>query len=149
MRNWTNNVFACATFNVGERTVTVKHTDHLNLAYGWCAITPIGNYDPKRSGQIVLWELRMVIEFPPLSCGLIPSAIVSHSNLGIQKGETRHSFTQYSAGGLFRWVAAGYQTLKSLCAKGGRLAESGEEHWKRGIGLLSTWEELQAMWKSI
>ncbi|TFK81527.1 hypothetical protein K466DRAFT_501975 [Polyporus arcularius HHB13444] len=148
-RNWPNNVFACATFNVGSRTTTVKHTDHLNLSYGWCVITAIGNYDPTRGGHAVLWELRMVIEFPPLRSILIPSAVVSHSNTDIADGEVRYSLTQYSAGGLFRWVAAGHQTLKSLRAKGGRLTESGEEHWKRGVGLLSMWDELQAWWRSL
>ncbi len=91
----------------------------------------------------------MVIEFPPLSNALIPSSIVSHSNLDIEDGEIRHSFTQYSAGGLFRWVAAGYRTLKTMRAKGGQLPETGEDHWKRGISLLSTWDELKAYWSSV
>ncbi len=142
-------MFACTTFNVGSRTVTGKHTDHLNIAYGWCVITSIGTYNPQRGGQAVLWELRMVIEFPPLASILIPSGIVSHSNIDIEDGEVRYSMTQYSAGGLFRWVAAGHQTLKTLRAKGGRLSESGEDLWKRGIGLLSKWDELQAWWRSL
>ncbi|KAJ7727870.1 hypothetical protein B0H14DRAFT_3169419 [Mycena olivaceomarginata] len=40
----------------------------------------------------------------------IPSAIVRHSNVPIQSHETRSSFTQYTAGGLFRWVRNGFMT---------------------------------------
>ncbi|KIY61385.1 hypothetical protein CYLTODRAFT_447726 [Cylindrobasidium torrendii FP15055 ss-10] len=38
----------------------------------------------------------------------IPSALITHYNLPIAPGETRYSITQYSAGGLFRWVNNGF-----------------------------------------
>ncbi|KAF4586922.1 hypothetical protein EYR40_010939 [Pleurotus pulmonarius] len=44
---------------------------------------------------------------PPGATLLIPSALVQHSNLPIQNGERQYSMTQYSAGGLFRWVRNG------------------------------------------
>ncbi len=142
-RNFHHNVFACATFNVGPNTMTHKHLDFLNLPYGMCAVTPLGNYDHTRGGHIVLWELRMIIEFPPMCSGLIPSGVISHSNIAIQPGETRHSFTQYSAGGLFRWRAAGYQTLKNLRKGGGELPGSGHERWKSGVEMWSKWEDIK------
>jgi len=40
--------------------------------------------------------------------------MVTHSNTPIQKGETRSSFTQYTAGGIIRWVDYGFQTAKDF-----------------------------------
>lgn len=139
-----NNVFAAATFNVGPRTVTRRHRDHLNLAYGPCAITAFGTYNPKTGGHIVLHNLRLIIEFPPMATIIIPSAIVDHSNIGIADGERRYSFTQYSAAGLFRWVDCGYQSKKSMEASGGSLPFSGREYWEIGVGRLSRWKDIQA-----
>lgn len=77
-----------------------------------CAITALGDYDPKLGGHLVLWDLKLVIEFPPGSTILIPSTSVRHSNVSIRQGETRHSFTQYAAGGLFCWVEHAFQMEK-------------------------------------
>jgi hypothetical protein len=70
------SVFAAATFNFGPATVTFPHTDTLNLVWGWCAITALGAFDPQRGGHLVLWDLCLVIQFPPGSTILIPSAIL-------------------------------------------------------------------------
>lgn len=51
-----------------------------------------------------------MIEFPPGSTILLPSSVVTHSNTPIQPGETRYSFTQFTAGGTIRWVDYGFQT---------------------------------------
>ncbi|KAK6996785.1 hypothetical protein R3P38DRAFT_2565380, partial [Favolaschia claudopus] len=99
-----DSVFAAATFNFGPNTITNPHVDTLNLAWGWCTITALGPFDPTRGGHLVLWDLGLVIRFPPGSTILIPSAILRHSNVPIQEGERRYSFTQFSAAGLFRWV---------------------------------------------
>lgn len=54
-----------------------------------------------KGGQLVLWEMCLVIEFPSGSCVLIPSATVTHSNIPVAPGGFRTSFTQYAPGGLF------------------------------------------------
>ncbi|KAH9857331.1 hypothetical protein C2E23DRAFT_721296, partial [Lenzites betulinus] len=55
----------------------------------------------------------------------------------------RYSFTQYSAGGLFRWVESGHRPVKSLPRMKSKEAEAlGMDRWERGIGLLSFWSEL-------
>lgn len=61
---------------------------------------------------MVLWDLQLVIEFPPGASILIPSAAIYHSNTSINPEERRYSFTQFSAGGLFRWVDNGFRTMK-------------------------------------
>lgn len=89
-----------------------------------------------------------MIEFPPGSTIIIPSAALRHSNAAIQQGETRYSFTQYTAGGLFRWVDQGYQTAYSYTTKLSKVqkakeAARGEERWVMGVGLFSTLNSLQ------
>ena len=90
------------------------HVDTGNKANGLCAITALGQFDPKRGGHLVLAQLGLVIEFPPGATILIPSATVAHGNTPIQEGETRQSVTQYAAGGLFRWVRFGFRNEKAL-----------------------------------
>lgn len=147
-RNFFNSVFACCTFNLGPFTVCFDHTDSGNLPFGWCAITALGNFDFKRGGHLVLWDLHLVIEFPPGSTILIPSASLRHGNTSIQTGETRYLFTQYTAGGLFRWVEQGFQKTSEWykgLSKEERSAEGkrGEERWAKGLGLFSKLSSLQ------
>ncbi|KAJ3004272.1 hypothetical protein NUW54_g4889 [Trametes sanguinea] len=108
----------------------------------WCAITAFGTFDPQCSGHLVLWELRMVIEFPPGSTILISSAILTHSNTDLAPNERRYSLTQYTAGGLFRWVACGFQSARSAGKSTQDLSEGGQERWREGIQLMSHWSEL-------
>ncbi|KAI0366148.1 hypothetical protein BV20DRAFT_952880 [Pilatotrama ljubarskyi] len=143
--NFKKNVFGSATFNLGPRVVTYVHTDHLNLPAGWCAITAIGRFDPTKGGHLLLWDLGLMVEFPPGALVLIPSAILRHSNTTVRPHERRYSFTQYSAGGLFRWVECGFKTQSTFYAEGSEYALSGAQRWTRDVGLWSTWDELRAM----
>ncbi|KAJ7834833.1 hypothetical protein B0H13DRAFT_1913881 [Mycena leptocephala] len=111
------SVFAAATFNFGPWTITLPHLDFANLAWGWCAVTALGNFDPDKGGHLILWDLRIVIHFPPGSSILLPSAILRHSNVSIQQGETRYSFTQYTAQAFFVMCKTdSAQTSKSISA---------------------------------
>ncbi|KAG1721933.1 uncharacterized protein EDB91DRAFT_1256278 [Suillus paluster] len=103
-------VFPAATFNFGPTVVTLDHTDNLNFASGMCSITALGDYDPTMGGHLILFDLGLIVQFPPGSTIIIPSAILRHGNVPIASGEKRQSFTQYFAGGLIRWVDYGFQT---------------------------------------
>ncbi|KAJ3729630.1 hypothetical protein C8R42DRAFT_570002, partial [Lentinula raphanica] len=92
-KNFPSTVFAAAAFNLGGKVWTFKHCDSLNWPFGWCAITALGEFDPTRSGQLILWELKLVIDFPAAATVLIPSAVITHSNTPIAVGDTRMSFT--------------------------------------------------------
>ena len=109
-----NSVFAAATFNFGPNVRTYRHRDFNNFAYGWCAITALGDFDSRAGGHLVLWEAKKIIQFPAGSTIFIPSALITHSNIPISPGESRQSFTQYTAGGVFRFIACGFQTKSSL-----------------------------------
>ncbi|KAF9471714.1 hypothetical protein BDN70DRAFT_761742, partial [Pholiota conissans] len=109
------SIFPACTFNLGPTTATHDHRDSANVASGICAITALGNFDPTLGGHLILFDLKLVIEFPPGSTVLIPSALFKHGNTPIVgEGVSRMSFTQYCAGGLFRWVRYGFQTVKAV-----------------------------------
>ncbi|KAJ7120517.1 hypothetical protein C8R43DRAFT_1136893 [Mycena crocata] len=145
--NFVCSVFAACTFNFGPRAVTAPHIDFANLAWGWCVITALGLFDPDLGGHLILWDLRLVIRFPPGSTILLPSALIRHSNVPIREHEHRSSFVQYTAGGLFRWVRNGFQTDESfeLSASAEELAAREEEkqtRWKRGMEMFSVIDDL-------
>ncbi|KAJ7467365.1 hypothetical protein B0H11DRAFT_1732801 [Mycena galericulata] len=148
--NFLNSVFPAATFNCGPDAVTFDHLDHLNLSHGMCGITCTGDFDSKRGGHIHLKQLGLIIEFPSGASILIPSGLLHHGNTPIQPSETRHSFTQYAAGGLFRWAAYGFQSAKSLLAtRGGKEAKEVFDgvpgsRWGWALGLFSKHEELDS-----
>ncbi|KAL0572063.1 hypothetical protein V5O48_009902 [Marasmius crinis-equi] len=112
--NFNGSVFACATVNFGPQTCTFKHRDVQNLPHGWCAVTAMGSFDYRKGGHLVLWDLGVALEFPPGSTILLPSATLLHSNIPVGPNETRTSYTQYSAGPLFRWVKYGGRNLGQL-----------------------------------
>ncbi|KAK7022490.1 hypothetical protein R3P38DRAFT_3317680 [Favolaschia claudopus] len=148
-RPFLNGIFSACTFNLGPQTCALGHRDFNNLAYGWCAITAFGDYDYRKGGHLVLWDCKLIIEFPPGCTILIPSAAMYHSNIPIAEGERRYSFTQYTAGGLFRWVEHGFMTeeayMKRLTRQGRREEKAlGLERAEIGAGLFSTLSDLLA-----
>ncbi|KJA21981.1 hypothetical protein HYPSUDRAFT_139683, partial [Hypholoma sublateritium FD-334 SS-4] len=141
------SVFPTAAFNVGPNVWTYKHRDTQNLPYGWCAIHALGSFDPTKGGHLILWEPRLIIEFPPGALIFIPSAVITHSNVPISEGETRSSFTQYAPGGLFRFVDAKLHLMKDLATKDPehyqKMLDDQPYRWRRGLGLLSTIDEIR------
>ena len=140
-------MFPCRTFNFGKQTVTLPHVDTKNLAQGWCSITPLGRFNHKQGGHLVLWDFGLVIDFPPGSTILIPSSLFVHSNTPIQEEETRSSIVQYAAGGLVRWVNRGFQSDKDWMAKASaedqqRDQEEQKLRWVKAAGMYTKVEEL-------
>ncbi|KAK7026662.1 hypothetical protein VNI00_015535 [Paramarasmius palmivorus] len=145
-RNAQISVFAAFTVNFGPQTVCYPHLDLKNLAYGWCAITALGDYDWHAGSHLVLWDLKLIIEFPPGTSIFIPSALVTHSNTAIAPSERRYSFTMYSAGGLFRWVEHGFISEKvyNSTLNKAEATLAGKERWASGFALFSTLADLKA-----
>lgn len=117
------------------------------MAFGWCAVTALGQFDSQKGGHLILWELGLVIEFPAGSTIFLPSAVVSHSNVPVAQDETRYSFTQYAAGGLFQWVESGFQTLKSQkkslpSEQRMDFENKNKERWNMGLGLFRSSNKL-------
>ncbi len=136
-----NSIFTAVTYNLGPQVVCFPHVDFANLPFGFCAITAIGDFDPSKGGYCVLWDCKLVIEFPPGSTILILSAVLAHSNVKVVAHETCSSFAQYCAGALFRWVDHNFQAVASYHASLSEeeleeLDSSNEGRWKLGLGLL-------------
>ncbi|KAF6742084.1 hypothetical protein DFP72DRAFT_831596 [Ephemerocybe angulata] len=146
--NFKNSIFPACSFNCSPESVSIDHYDFGNLSYGFCALTALGNFDWKRGGHLILFELKLVIEFPPGTTCVIPSAAIRHGNTPIQPGEERMSIAQYASGGLFRWVAYGCTTGKVLSkTPAGRKAKANadgavEQRWVEGLNLYSTTKSL-------
>ncbi|KAK7064876.1 hypothetical protein R3P38DRAFT_2491182, partial [Favolaschia claudopus] len=141
------SVFSTATLNFGPATITLPHIDFRNLAWGWCSITALGDYDPDFGGHLVLWDLKLVIRFPPGSTILIPSAILRHSNTNIRAHEFRFSFTQYTPAAIFRWAYNGFRTDKDVdgskstsAAEHEQRRRDKERRWKEGIKMYKKWD---------
>lgn len=88
----------------------------------------------------------MVIEFPAGSTILIPSATLTHSNTPVRDGETRLSFTQFCAGGIFRYVDNGFRTEEEFEQQDpegfSKMMQLKKVRWKMGLGLLSKIDDL-------
>ncbi|KAJ7233790.1 hypothetical protein C8J57DRAFT_1439611 [Mycena rebaudengoi] len=126
-------------------TVTYPHIDFANLGWGWCAITALGNYDPDKGGHLILWDLGLVICFPPGATIVIPSSLLRHSNVAIQAGETRFSFTQYTAAGIFRFVRNGFHTEKAVnlgvtTEEKRQRQDEQAQRWEEGLKMYQTWD---------
>ncbi|KAJ7439196.1 hypothetical protein B0H11DRAFT_1752176 [Mycena galericulata] len=99
--NFKNSIFPAATFNCSPDTVTFQHKDHNNLPSGWCGVTSGGRFNAETSALFYMTQFKVMVEFPSGASGLILSGGVDHGNTPLAPGETRYSFTQYAAGGLF------------------------------------------------
>ncbi|KAJ6450264.1 hypothetical protein C8R45DRAFT_1043701 [Mycena sanguinolenta] len=135
-----HSIFAACTLHFGPRASTCPHLDFGNLAWGWCAITALGSFDADRGDHLILWDLKMVIRFPARATILIPSAILRHSNVPVQRHETQCSFVQYTAGGLFRWVRNGFITdedFDRVASEAEKLARAAEasSRWEEGVNM--------------
>ncbi|KAJ7016693.1 hypothetical protein C8F04DRAFT_1215409 [Mycena alexandri] len=129
-RPFLNSIWTACTFNLALKPVALVTRDFGNLAFGWCAVTALGNYD---------YTPRIILEFPPGCTILLPSAAIFHSNIPISANECRYSFTQYTAGGIFRWIEHGFQSEEAY------FDSLSPEEMARGVGYFSTLEELRAM----
>ncbi|KAJ3515849.1 hypothetical protein NLJ89_g1503 [Agrocybe chaxingu] len=145
-KNFPKSVYPCMAVNCGPNVFTRCHRDSLNLPFGLCAIQALGNFDHTRGGHLVLPDLKLIIEFPSGSLILIPSATLVHANIPVQAGDARASFTQFCAGGLFRYVDNGFRTEASIKKKSKaeyrRICEEKKLRWKNGLSLLTNRSEI-------
>ena len=68
------------TLNLGDKVVTKRHRDIVNLANGLCAVVSLNYYDHKQGGHLVLHDLNLILAFPPGWIIFLLSACITHSN---------------------------------------------------------------------
>lgn len=145
---FSTSIQAAANFNFGPNVVTLPHLDSPNLAHGWCSIISLGDYNYKLGGHLVIWGIKVILEFPPRHIVQMPSASLPHSNLPIRAQETRSSITTYTAGGLFRHVAYGFRKEEHFAAQDpvgfAKMKAAKGERWAAAIDMFSKHNELEA-----
>ncbi|EIM78970.1 uncharacterized protein STEHIDRAFT_70065, partial [Stereum hirsutum FP-91666 SS1] len=142
-RPFANSVYTTFTANMGPKSAMFKHVDSQNDAHVWCAITNGGRFDFKKGGHMVLYDLKLIIEFPPGCTAILPSASVYHGNTAIGPEESRYSLTQYINGAVSRWIRHGFRPASALTrADRERLDGSAEDRCETVLGMFSNVDEL-------
>ena len=124
------------------------HTDAGNKANGMCPIFSLGEFDATKGGHLWLPDLKLIIEFPSGCLIFIPSASLRHGNIPVAKDEVRISWTQYAAGGLFRWVSYGccsWVTLRSTDKERADMEEARRgNRWQQALNKFPTVDRLRS-----
>ncbi|KDQ52863.1 hypothetical protein JAAARDRAFT_138096, partial [Jaapia argillacea MUCL 33604] len=148
-RPFKSSVWPTVTFNLGPHSVTKEHVDTRNYTAGACPITVLGSYDPMKGSHMVLWDLKLIIEFPPGSTIILPSSTLHHRNTTIQPHEHRYSFTQYASGAIFRWFDYGFWSTQRLLEEDpelfARMEMERDTCWAKSLNLFSTVDEYKLL----
>lgn len=129
---------------MGPSSTTTRHVDNLNSPLVMCGVTSLGPYDHKQGGHFVLYDLKLIIEFPSGWTALLPSATLCHGNTRIQEGERRYSITQYIPGSLFRWVRHKFRLAKNVPdEERAELDGTSEDRIRHAWSLFSKFDELE------
>ena len=96
---------------------------------------------------MILWELKLIIEFPHGWVILLPSATITHSNTPVMAGHIRISITQYCSGNLLRYADNMFFTDKALReqdkAQYMEQCDLKKKRWEEALKLLSTMDTLK------
>ncbi|KIK52537.1 hypothetical protein GYMLUDRAFT_180009, partial [Collybiopsis luxurians FD-317 M1] len=148
--NFSNSVFSSMMVNFGPSTWTYIHTDSKNDIRVPCAVTSGGNYNWKLGGHLVLWDFKVILEFPPGATILLPSALLRHSNIPVGAGETHVSVMQYTAGGIQWWLEYGGRTEEAFAAEDpegyAKMLSTCNDCWKEALAKFCTLDELKSGW---
>jgi hypothetical protein len=123
--------FSSYTLNIGQQSICNVHVDGNNLTSGLCLVIPFGNFNPQNGGHLILHELRMVLELPPGSIVLFPSAIISHENIAVEAHQERRSLTAYTPGSMFQWVEDAFDRVPKFPNKEAKITY-GNAAWTIG-----------------
>ncbi|KAL0567825.1 hypothetical protein V5O48_014169 [Marasmius crinis-equi] len=137
--NFNRSNFTSITCNFGPQVCKLCHTDAKNCPHSLCAVTTMGVFDPTKGGHLVLPNLKIIIKFPSGCTILLPSAILRHHNTPVQRGKSRYSVTQYSAGGIFRFQEYKNRTEEQLRSQDKELYEKimseNEGRWSKMVDI--------------
>ncbi|KAJ7781729.1 hypothetical protein DFH07DRAFT_949424 [Mycena maculata] len=90
-------------FSMRDSTAQMEG-DHLA---GLRALTSIGQY-PYHEGKMILWNHRVVVDFPPGSTMFFPAAVMPYLFTNVEKPGWQMLITQACSAGLHRYVANGF-----------------------------------------
>lgn len=137
--------FCGTALNMGPMAAAKKHVDMKNLVGGICLIGALGRFNHRTSAHFVMTEPKVIMEFMSGDLIALPSGSVTHSNTPILMhspyNEWRCSIVQFTAGGLFRWLWQGKQTMpKGSIRKAQKLLndEEGRARWQECVEMFPT-----------
>ncbi|KAJ7701599.1 hypothetical protein B0H16DRAFT_1348124 [Mycena metata] len=106
-----STVFSAITFELGgPHCRGFGGSADRHQAETWSVLHALGDYSSLHGGHIILWDLGLVVCFPPGSSILIPTGIIRYSFVRVRPGETRYSVIQHTGGGIARWFSNGKRT---------------------------------------
>ncbi|KAJ6463647.1 hypothetical protein C8R47DRAFT_992589, partial [Mycena vitilis] len=103
------SVFSAATFEFGgpHRQTAPDGAPNRFDGASWAVLTALGKYAHKHGGHIILWDLGLVITFPPGTTILLPPSVIRYSFVKVRPGEHRYALSQWAGGGIQRWFDNG------------------------------------------
>lgn len=139
-QNFPGVSFAACHFNLG-RARTELHNDLKNIFFAVCGVGAVGPYNYREGAHLILWELGIVVEFPPGCAFIFPSASISHANIPIGPDECRHSIAFFTAAGNLRYYHNGFMTDKEFKERASKEQRKAwdlyrKNLWKVGMDML-------------
>ncbi|KAJ7838430.1 hypothetical protein B0H13DRAFT_1650755, partial [Mycena leptocephala] len=121
--------------------------DDLDMLWSWRALTALGRYNARWGGELILWEEKKVIKFPPGATFLFPAAFTRYSFTQVRAGETQYAFSQYSHSGPFRYVENGFRCEANFETQAWKATREAREKMKddrmaKALGMYSSLDEL-------
>ncbi|KAJ6488306.1 hypothetical protein C8R47DRAFT_978854, partial [Mycena vitilis] len=128
-----SSVFSAATFEFGgpHRQTIAQGLPNRYHATSWAILTALGKYAHSRGGHIILWDLGLVVSFPPGTTILLPPSIIRYSFVKVRQGEHRYALLQWAGAGLFRWFANGRRSDLEFAVKATRQEHTAHESRRR------------------
>lgn len=78
--------------------VTPPHRDVKERVFGVSCLCPFGNYE---GGNLILWELKLIIELKPGDLLFFPDSLIHHSNEAVKPGGERNSVVAFTQQNMF------------------------------------------------
>ncbi|KAJ6501534.1 hypothetical protein C8R47DRAFT_970289 [Mycena vitilis] len=127
------SVFSAATFEFGgpHRQTAPGGAPNRYGASSWAVLTALGKYSHHRGGHIILWDLGLVITFPPGTTILLPPSIIRYSFVKVGEGEHRYSLLQWAGAGIERWFHNGRRSDLEFAVKASREQHNLREQHRR------------------
>ncbi|KAK7028483.1 hypothetical protein R3P38DRAFT_2525906, partial [Favolaschia claudopus] len=121
------SIFSAATLQLGGPRRHDDMAERVDPAT-WQILTPLGNYNADRGGQLILWEFGLVATCPSGCPAIIPAGLVHYSFCRVRPTETQYSLLQWAGSGIRRFLANGKRTDADFARQSTRAEHHDREH---------------------
>lgn len=106
-----------------HRAATKHHRDSSNPPGFPCGILLAELADPSKGGELVLEELKLILELHPGDIVIFPSALITHWNLPLHADQIRSSIAVWASGMVQMWADEDCQPRQASGSRPRRDAE--------------------------